>query len=163
MPDFQSLIAILTVLLVFLTGVFLSYDTLQFRNYQFSIPQWSGLLLAAITFCLVALDQLLQGFVRVEEQYQRVEEQQRRLEEQQQRVEERNRRLEEQQQRVEERNRRIEERNRSLETAERETRRTRIETRYRTAIIRFQLEPNNLHRQQLTDILALLDEYRDTL
>jgi hypothetical protein len=121
MPDFQSLIAILTVLLVFLTGVFLSYDTLQFRNYQFPIPQWSGLLLAAITFCLVALDQLLQGFVRVEE------------------------------------------RNRSLETAERETRRTRIETRYRTAIIRFQLEPNNLHRQQLADILALLDEYRDTL
>jgi hypothetical protein len=121
MPDFQSLIAILTVLLVFLTGVFLNYDTLQFRNYQFSIPQWSGLLLAAITFSLVALDQLLQGFVRIEE------------------------------------------RNRSLETAERETRRTRIETRYRTAIIRFQLEPNNLHRQQLADILALLDEYRDTL
>jgi septal ring factor EnvC (AmiA/AmiB activator) len=149
MPDFQSLIAILTVLLVFLTGVFLNYDTLQFRNYQFSIPQWSGLLLAAITFCLVALDQLLQGFVRIEEQQRRLEEQQRRLEEQQQRVEERNRSLEE--------------RNRSLETAERETRRTRIETRYRTAIIRFQLEPNNLHRQQLVDILALLDEYRDTL
>ena len=128
MPDLQSLIAILTVLLVFLTGVFLSYDTLQFRNYQFPIPQWSGLLLAAITFCLVALDQLLQGFVRIEEQQ-----------------------------------RSVEERNRSLETAERETRRTRIETRYRLAIIRFQLEPNNLHRQQLVDILALLDEYRDTL
>ena len=135
MPDFQSLIAILTVLLVFLTGVFLNYDTLQFRNYQFSIPQWSGLLLAAITFSLVALDQLLQGFVRIEEQQRSVEEEQRR----------------------------VEERNRSLETAERETRRTRIETRYRTAIIRFQLEPNNLHRQQLADILALLDEYRDTL
>jgi hypothetical protein len=135
MPDFQSLIAILTVLLVFLTGVFLSYDTLQFRNYQFAIPQWSGLLLAAITFCLVALDQLLQGVVRIEEQQRSVEEEQRR----------------------------VEERNRSLEAAERETRRTRIETRYRTAIIRFQLEPNNLHRQQLVDILALLDEYRDTL
>ena len=142
MPDFQSLIAILTVLLVFLTGVFLNYDTLQFRNYQFPIPQWSGLFLAAITFCLVALDQLLQGFVRIEERYQRAEEEQRRLEELQQRAEERNR---------------------SLETAERETRRTRIETRYRTAIIRFQLEPNSLHRKQLVDILALLDEYRDTL
>ena len=135
MPDFQSLIAILTVLLVFLTGVFLNYDTLQFRNHQFSIPQWSGLLLAAITFCLVALDQLLQGFVRIEEQQRSVEEQQRR----------------------------VEERNRRLEAAERETRRTRIETRYRIAIIRFQLEPNSLHRQQLVDILALLDEYRDTL
>ena len=160
MPDFQSLIAILTVLLVFLTGVFLNYDTLQFRNYQFTIPQWSGLLLAAITFCLVALGQLLQGLVRIEEQQRSVEEGQRR-------VEERNRRLEEQQQRVEERveerNRSIEERNRSLEAAERETRRIRIETRYRIAIIRFQLEPNSLHRQQLVDILALLDEYRDTL
>jgi hypothetical protein len=40
---------------------------------------------------------------------------------------------------------------------------TRIETRYRTAIIRFQLNPNNLHRNQLADILALLEEYRDTL
>ena len=36
-----------------------------------------------------------------------------------------------------------------LEKTERETRRTRIETRYRTAIIRFQLNPNNLHRNQL--------------
>ena len=50
-----------------------------------------------------------------------------------------------------------------LEKTERETRRTRIETRYRTAIIRFQLNPNNLHRNQLADILALLEEYRDTL
>jgi len=50
-----------------------------------------------------------------------------------------------------------------LETTEQETRRTRIETRYRTAIIRFQLNPNNLHRNQLADILALLEEYRDTL
>lgn len=50
-----------------------------------------------------------------------------------------------------------------LEKTERETRRTRIETRYRTAIIRFQLNPNNLHRNQLADILALLKEYRDTL
>jgi hypothetical protein len=50
-----------------------------------------------------------------------------------------------------------------LEKTERETRRTRIETRYRTAIIRFQLNPNNLHRNQLADVLALLEEYRDTL
>jgi hypothetical protein len=50
-----------------------------------------------------------------------------------------------------------------LEKTERETRRTRNETRYRTAIIRFQLNPNNLHRNQLADILALLEEYRGTL
>jgi hypothetical protein len=57
----------------------------------------------------------------------------------------------------------LEKEQQSLETTERETRRNRIETRYRTAIIQFQLNPNNLHRNQLADILALLEEYRDTL
>ena len=149
MPDFQTFIAILTTLLVFLTGIFLNYDTIEFRNYPFSIPQWFGLLFAAITFCLVALDQLLRGFVRLEEVQRNPEEEQRRVREEQRRAEEEQRRAEE--------------RNRSLEAAERETRRTRIETRYRTATLRFQLEPNSFHRQQLADLLALLEEYRDTL
>ena len=135
MPDFQTFIAILTALLVFLTGVFLNYDTIAFRNYQLIIPQWTGLLLAGITFSLVAVDQLLRGFVRLEEIQRRAEEEQRRLKQ----------------------------RNRSIEATERETRRTRIETRYRVAIIRFQLAPNNLYRRQLADILALLEEYQDTL
>ena len=128
MPDFQTFIAILTALLVFLTGVFLNDDTIQLRNYQFIVPQWAGLLLAGITFTVVVLDQFLRGLVRLEEEQ-----------------------------------RRLEQRNRNIEATERETRRTRIETRYRVAIIRFQLNPNNLHRRQLADILALLEEYRDTL
>jgi hypothetical protein len=135
MPDFQTFIAILTALLVFLTGVFLNYDTIAFRNYQLIIPQWTGLLFAGITFTVVALDQFLRGIVRLEEIQRQTEEEQRR----------------------------DEERNRSLEATERETRRTRIETRYRVAVIRFQLNPNSLYRRQLTDILALLEEYRDTL
>jgi hypothetical protein len=135
MPDFQTFIAILTALLVFLTGVFLNYDTIAFRNYQLIIPQWAGLLFAGITFSLVVLDQLLRGFVRLEEIQRRAEEEQRRLKQ----------------------------RNRSIEATERETRRTRIETRYRVAIIRFQLNPNSLYRRQLADILALLEEYQDTL
>jgi len=135
MPDFQTFIAILTALLVFLTGVFLNYDTIAFRNYQLIIPQWFGLLFAGITFSFVVLDQLLRGVVRLEEVQRRAEEEQRR----------------------------VEQRNRSIEATERETRRTRIETRYRVAIIRFQLDPNNLHRRQLADILSLLEEYRDTL
>jgi len=135
MPDFQTFIAILTALLVFLTGVFLNYDTIQLRNYQLIIPQWTGLLFAGITFSLVAVDQLLRGFVRFEEIQRQTEEEQRR----------------------------DEERNRSIKQTERETRRTRIETRYRVAIIRFQLDPNNLYRRQLADILALLEEYQDTL
>jgi len=128
MPDFQTFIAILTALLVFLTGVFLNYDTIAFRNYQLIIPQWTGLLLAGITFSVVVLDQLLRGLVRFEEEQ-----------------------------------RRLKGRNRSIEATERETRRTRIETRYRVAVIRFQLNPNNLYRRQLADILALLEEYQDTL
>ena len=128
MPNFQTFIAILTALLVFLTGVFLNYDTIQLRNYQLIIPQWTGLVFAGITFSFVVLDQLLRGFVRVEEEQ-----------------------------------RRLKQRNRSIEATERETRRTRIETRYRVAIIRFQLNPNNLYRRQLADILALLEEYQDTL
>ena len=128
MPDLQTFIAILTALLVFLTGVFLNYDTIAFRNYQLIIPQWTGLVFAGITFSFVVLDQLLRGFVRVEEEQ-----------------------------------RRLKQRNRSIEATERETRRTRIETRYRVAVIRFQLNPNNLYRRQLADILALLEEYQDTL
>ena len=121
MPNFQTFIAILTALLVFLTGVFLNYDTIQLRNYQLIIPQWTGLLLAGITFAFVAMDQFLRGAIRLKQ------------------------------------------RNRSIEATERETRRTRIETRYRVAVIRFQLDPNSLYRRQLADILALLEEYQDTL
>ena len=132
MPDPQTFIAILTALLVFLTGVFLNYDTIQLRNYQLIIPQWTGLLLAGITFSLVAVDQLLRGLIRLEETRQREEDSARATDER-------------------------------LEATERETRRTRIETRYRIAVIRFQLNPNNLYRRQLADILALLEEYQETL
>jgi hypothetical protein len=174
MPDFQTFIAILTALLVFLTGVFLNYDTIQLRNYQLIIPQWTGLLLAGITFSLVAVDQLLRGLIRLEEIQRRDEEIQRRAEEEQRRAEEEQRRDGEIRRRDEEIRRRDEETRRRekdsaratderLEATERETRRTRIETRYRIAVIRFQLAPNNLHRRQLADILALLEEYQDTL
>jgi hypothetical protein len=132
MLDFQTFIAILTALMVFLTGVFLTYDSIQLGNDQIIIPQWAGLLLAGITFSLVVLDQLLRGLVRLEETRQREEDSVRAT-------------------------------NERLETTERETRRTRIENRYRIAIIRYQLNPNNLHRRQIADILAVLEEYQDTL
>jgi len=146
MPNLQTFIAILTALLVFLTGVFLNYDTIEFRNYQLIIPQWFGFLFAGITFSLVAVDQLLRGIVRFEEI-------QRRDEEIQHRDEETRRRIENSARATDER----------LEATERETRRTRIETRYRIATARFQLNPNAFYRQQLANILALLEEYRDTL
>ena len=195
MPDFQTFITILTALLVFVTGVFLNYETITLRNYQLIIPQWAGLLLAGITFSLVVLDQLLRGLVRLEEVQRRAEETERQAEEEQRREQETRRRDEEVRRREQETRRRDEEvrrreqeaqrrdeevRRREQETrrreadtiraenerarlAERETRRTRIETRYRITFLRFQLNPNNLHRQQLADILALLEEYQDTL
>ena len=149
MPNFQTFIAIVTALLVFITSVFLAYDKLQFRNYTFIIPQWAGLTLAGITFSFVAVDQVLRGFVRLEDVQRQSEEVQRRAEEEQ-------RRTEEEQQRTEERDRRA-------EAAERETRRTRIEARYRAVLIRFLLDDNPTHRRQLENLLALLEEYRDTL
>jgi len=167
MPDLQTFIAILTALLVFLTGVFLNYDTIELRNYQLIIPQWTGLLLAGITFTVVAVDQLLRGFVRLEEVQRQTEEEQRRDEERNRRNEEEQRRIEEIRRRDEETRRREEASARAtderLTATERETRRTRIETRYRVAVIRFQLDPNSLYRRQLADILALLEEYQDTL
>ena len=63
----------MTALLVFITSVFLAYDKLQFRNYTVIIPQWAGFLLAGITFSFVAVDQILRGFVRLEEEQQRLE------------------------------------------------------------------------------------------
>ena len=167
MPDLQTFIAILTALLVFLTGVFLNYDTIQLRNYQLIIPQWTGLLLAGITFSLVAVDQLLRGLIRLEEIQRRDEEIQRRAEEEQRRDGEIRRRDEEIRRRDEETRRREKDSARAtderLEATERETRQTRIKTRYRIAVIRFQLDPNNLYRRQLADILALLEEYQETL
>jgi len=202
MPNFQTFIAIVTALLVFTTSVFLAYDKLQFRNYTFIIPQWAGLLLAAITFGFVAVDQVLRGFVRLEEvqrqseevqrraeeehrrtteeqrraeeEYRRIAEEQRRAEEEYRRIAEEQRRVEEEQRRAEEARsrereiaqvgaRRIEERNRINKAAECETRRTRIEARYRAVLIRFLLDGNPTHRRQLENVLALLEEYRDTL
>ncbi len=58
---------------------------------------------------------------------------------------------------------RLEEKQRRIKQAERKTRRTRIETRYRIALLQYQLEPDNFHRQQLANILGLFQEYQDTL
>ncbi len=128
MPNFQTFIALVTTLLVFITSVFLAYDSLQFRNYTLIIPQWAGLFFAGITFCFVAVDQVLRGFVRLEEEQ-----------------------------------RRNEERDQRIEAAERETRRARIEARYRSVLIRFLLDGTPINRRQLENVLALLEEYRDTL
>lgn len=181
MLNFQTFIALVTALLVFLTSVFLAYDTLQFRNYTFIIPQWAGLSLAGITFSFVAVDQILRGFIRLEEVQRQSEDVQRRTEEKNFRAEEEQRRAEEEQRRTGEEQRRIsetrsrereiaqaesrrlEERDRVDQAAERETRRARIEARYRAVLLRFLLDDTPTHRRQVENMVALLEEYQDTL
>ncbi|MGF1566747.1 MAG: hypothetical protein ACFCVD_01495 [Nodosilinea sp.] len=59
--------------------------------------------------------------------------------------------------------RRIEEAQRSAEAAERETRRTRIEIERDLAFLSFLAEPSDCNQQMLTQTIAVLSEYRDSL
>lgn len=167
MLNFQTFIALVTALLVFITSVFLAYDTLQFRNYTFIIPQWAGLSLAGITFSFVAVDQILRGFIRLEEVQRQSEDVQRRTEEKNFRAEEEQRRISETRSREREiaqaESRRLEERDRVDQAAEREARRARIEARYRAVLLRFLLDDTPTHRRQVENMVALLEEYQDTL
>lgn len=167
MLNFQTFIALVTALLVFITSVFLAYDTLQFRNYTFIIPQWAGLSLVGITFSFVAVDQILRGFIRLEEVQRQSEDVQRRTEEKNFRAEEEQRRISETRSREREiaqaESRRLEERDRVDQAAEREARRARIEARYRAVLLRFLLDDTPTHRRQVENMVALLEEYQDTL
>ena len=60
-------------------------------------------------------------------------------------------------------NRLAEEKQRRDEERECTSRRARIETRCRLAQIRYQLEPSEIHRQELINIIAILEEYGQTL
>ena len=74
-----------------------------------------------------------------------------------------NERAEERNRAAEERSRAAEERNRAAEERERAARRARVEARCRAAQIRFQLEASQANRQSLAAVLAVLEEYGDTL
>ena len=67
-------------------------------------------------------------------------------------------------------NREAEARDREAERAEREARRDRQEARrdrqevrYRKAQVRYQLDPSEVHRQELASVLVALEEYEQTL
>jgi hypothetical protein len=57
----------------------------------------------------------------------------------------------------------VKEEQRAAEERERAARRARIEARCRAAQIRFQLNPNQANREALALVLAVLDEYGETL
>ncbi|WP_223342719.1 MULTISPECIES: hypothetical protein [unclassified Synechocystis] len=157
MPDFQTFVAIVTTLLFFLTGVALKYDTIYFRNYEISIPQWAGLIFSGLTFVFVVLDRLLRGVVRLEEIQQRSEDCARAVAREAKHARER------EEDRARAQNERAEAREREARRIGQEAHRIRVKNQYRLAVIRYQLDPNPTHRQQLEDILALLDEYGEML
>jgi len=59
-------------------------------------------------------------------------------------------------------NRLVEEKQRRFKERERASRRARIETRCRLAQIRYQLDPNDLNRRELVNIISILEEYGET-
>ncbi len=81
-----------------------------------------------------------------------------------------NRRNREGNREVEARDREAERAEREAERAEREARRDRQEARrdrqevrYRKAQVRYQLDPSEVHRQELASVLVALEEYEQTL
>ncbi len=65
--------------------------------------------------------------------------------------------------RAEAEQRRIEETERRIEETERATRRARIETERDLALLSFLADSSDDNRRKLTQVLAVLNEYRDTL
>jgi hypothetical protein len=65
--------------------------------------------------------------------------------------------------RVEEEQRRVEEEQRRAKSEERAARRARIETERDLALLSFLAEPSDDNRHKLTQVLAVLNEYRDSL
>ncbi len=59
-------------------------------------------------------------------------------------------------------NRLAQEKQRRNEEKQRASRRARIETRCRLAQIRYQLQPNDTNRQELINVIAILEEYGNT-
>ena len=108
---------------------------------------------------------------RIEEEQRREEDEARRVaQEREARIREEEARKREDRQREEDEARRVaqerearkreeEARNREAEARERQISRTRIETRCRIAEIQFQLDRSETHRRNLTEVLALLQEY----
>ena len=85
---------------------------------------------------------------------------QRRAEEEQRRAEEEQRRAEEEQRRAEESSRAANER---AEERERATRRARVEVERDLAFLSFLADPSDENRRKLTQTIAVLDQYRDSL
>lgn len=159
--NFLSLLPSTLVRVLLITIAFLRfYDQTDFQILGFiAEPRiWSNRLTVAALVATVA-NFGVDWYRRNRETNCMAQEEQRRVEEIQRRAEEERRRAEEDARRVAQERR---QRNRELEEAERSTRRARIETRCRLAQIRYQLEHNEVNKQELTNIIAILEEYGNT-
>lgn len=152
----STLVTVLLITIAFLRF----YDQTDFQILGFiAEPRiWSNRLTVAAIVATVA-NFGVDWYRRNRETNRLAQEEQRRAEEIQRRAEEKQRREEDEARRVAQERRQI---YRELEARERSTRRARIETRCRLGQIRYQLEPNEVHRQELINIIAILEEYGNT-
>lgn len=178
--NFLSLLpgTILTILII--SVAFLRfYDETDFILLgQVTSPRlWSNrltvaaILVALVNFC-VEWDSRNRETVRIERNEaqaadDRAERKQQRAAEEQRRATEDQRRSEEERRRSEDRaraeNERAEERDRRAEAKEQAARRARVEIERDIALLSFLAEPSEQNQRRLTQVLALLNEYRDTL
>jgi flagellar biosynthesis/type III secretory pathway M-ring protein FliF/YscJ len=160
--NFLSLIpgTILTILIISIAFLRF-YDETDFTFLgQLANPRvWSNrLTVAAILVALVNFG--IEWDRRNRETDRLAEEKQRRAEEKQRRVEEEQRRSAD---RTRAENERAEEEHRRAEAKEQAARRTRIEIERDFALLSFLADPSEQNRARLSQVLALLNEYRDTV
>jgi FtsZ-interacting cell division protein ZipA len=171
--NFLSLIPGTTLTILIISIAFLRfYDETDFTLLgQFTSPRlWSNrLTVAAILVALVNFG--IEWDRRNRETDRLAEEEQRRAEEEQRRREDRtraeNERIEAERRRREDRaraeNERTEAEHRRAEAKEQAARRARVEIERDIALLSFLADPSEPNQQRLSQVLALLNEYRDTL
>ena len=143
-------LTLLTIAVAFLR--FYNEEDFRFLGYLAQPRIWSNrLTVAALMVAVVNFG--VEWNLRNRETNRLAEAEQRNSEEEQRRSEEAARAT----------NERAEEINRRAEERERAARRARVEARCRAAQIRFQLDPSLGNRQSLAAVLAVLEEYGDTL
>jgi superfamily II DNA helicase RecQ len=174
--NFLSLIPATTVTLLLISIAFLRFYNEQDFTFLGLIANprtWSNRLTVAALAAAVAnfgieWDRRNRETDRLAEEAQRrATEEQRRIEEEQRRIEEEQRRVEEEQRRDEERQRRVDaeraEGDRRAAAEEQAARRAAVEIERDLAFLNYLLDPSAEHQRRLSQVIALLGEYRDTL
>jgi hypothetical protein len=150
-------LTVLTIAVAFL----LFYDEQDFQLLELvtNPRQWSNRLTVAAL--LVALANFGVEWDRRNRETERLSRAEARAEDE--RAASLQRRAEEEQRRAEEEQQRAEEEQRRAEDKEQATRRAAIETERDLALLSFLADPSDKNRHKLVQVLAVLNEYRDTL